>query len=131
MPSPYSEDLRSRVIAACSSRRGSREETAAQFQISESTLYDWLRRWKQSGSLAPAPHGGGPTSELNKQVLHELAQAEPDATLAEYAERLAERTGRRYSISRLSRALKELGLSRKGRRYAPRSTSSRRSPPSA
>jgi transposase len=122
MPSPYSADLRSRVITACSTRRCSREDIAAQFQISESTLYDWLRRWKQNGSLAPGPHGGGPTSELDERVLLELAQAEPDATLAEYAERLAERTGRRFSISWLSRALKRLGYSRKGRRYAPRST---------
>lgn len=54
-------------------------------------------------------------------MLRALVEEANDATLAEYVERLAEHTGRRYSVSMISRVLKELKLSRKRRRYAPRS----------
>jgi transposase len=59
----------------------------------------------------------GPTSQLDEGVLRSLVEEQNDATLAEYAERLEERTGRRYSVSMLSRVFKRITLSRKGRRY--------------
>ncbi len=131
MPQPYSSDLRQRVIAACQAGQCTRREIAQQFSISEATLYNWLKRWRQSGSYAAAPHAGGATSHLNEAVLRELVEQQNDATLAEYAQRLAQRTGRLYSPSMLSRVLKRMKLSRKGRRYAPRNISSPTSRPSA
>ena len=131
MPHPYSIDLRQRVIAACEAGGRTRRAIAQQFQISEATLYDWLQRWRERGSYAAAPHAGGHASHLDEAVLHELVEEQNDATLSEYAQRLAERTGRLYSISMLSRVLKRMKLSRKERRYAPRNISSRTSPPSA
>lgn len=131
MPSPYSLDLRQRVIAACEAGEHTRAEIARQFQLSESTLYDWLQRHRRGKALTALPHAGGPSSALDEQLLRELVRAKNDATLEEYAQAYQEQTGRRYSVSMLSRALKALKLSRKERRYAPRSTSSRRSRPSA
>lgn len=131
MPRAYSNDLRERVVAACEADTQTNGEIAVQFQISESTLYDWLRRKRTCGSVAPAPHAGGTRSHLDRAVLRELVEAKNDATLAEYADAYEQRTGRRYSIPRICTALKELKLSRKGRRYAPRSTSRTRSQPSA
>lgn len=122
MPRAYSIDLRQRVIAACEAGTQSRSEIAEQFQISEGTLYDWLRRWRAYGSFAAAPHGGGTASHLDRTVLRELVEAQNDRTLAEYADAYEQRTGRRYSIPRLCTALKEIRLSRKGRRSARRST---------
>ena len=52
MPRAYANDLRQRVVAACETSPRPRREIAAQFQISEGTLYDWLRRWRKSGSYA-------------------------------------------------------------------------------
>lgn len=131
MPGAYSRDLRQRVIAACEAGGRTRREIAEQFQISEGTLYDWLRLWRTCESIAPAPHAGGHVSEVDAAVLRELVKDQNDRTLPEYAELYAERTGRRYSPSHLSRIFKELKLVRKRRRYAPRSSSRRRSPPSA
>lgn len=131
MPQAYSNDLRQRVIAACDAGTYTRREIATQFQISETTLYQWLQRWRARGSFAAAPHGGGPTSRLDEAQLRALVDEQNDATLAEYAERLFERTHRRYSVSSLSRVLKRMQLSRKERRYALRSTSRRTSRPSA
>jgi transposase len=119
------------VIAACEAGMQPRREIAAQFQVSEGTLYDWLRRWRERGSYAPAPHGGGTPSHLDRRLLGELVEAQNDATLAQYADAYEQRTGRRYSIPRICTALKEIRQSRKGRRYAPRSTSGPRSRPSA
>jgi transposase len=131
MPKPYSLDLRERAIAACEAGDRTRAEVALQFQLSESTLYEWLQRHRKGQSIAALPHAGGTASALDEQLLRDLVEASNDATLEEYAQAYAAHTGRRYSISKLSRALKELKLSRKERRYAPRSTSSRRSRPSA
>lgn len=122
MPKAYSNDLRQRVIAACEAGTQARHEIAAQFQISEGTLYDWLRRWRERGSYAPAPHAGGVASGLNRAVLQALVEAQNDCTLAEYANAYEQRTGHHYSIPRICTALKEMKLSRKGKRSARRST---------
>ena len=131
MPGAYSMDLRQRVVAACEAGEFTRSEIAQQFQISEGTLYDWLRRWRASHSFAPAAHSGGHVSALDSALLRQLVEEQSDRTLPEYARLYAERTGRLYSPSRLSRVLKELKLSRKGKRYAPQSSSKPRSRPSA
>lgn len=131
MPSPYSLDLRERAIAACEAGELTRAEIARQFRLSESTLYDWLQRRRGGQPLAALAHAGGPTSALDRRLLRELVEAKNDATLEEYARAYEARAGRRYSVALLSRALKGMKLSRKGRRYAPRNSSNRRLPPSA
>lgn len=113
MPGPYSVDLRARVIAACDEGTLTREEIARLYQIAESTLYDWLQRWRESKSLAPQPHAGGRVSELQPTVLEEMFAARNDLTLEEYATGYAERTDRRYSLSTICRALGSLQLRRK------------------
>jgi chromosome segregation protein len=63
-------------------------------------------------------------------ALAELGAERNDATLAEYADRLAERTGTRRSPSAVRRALKRLALARKKRRSGPPSRGAPRSPSS-
>lgn len=113
MPGPYSLDLRQRVIAACEEDKLSRREIADLYDVGESTIYEWLQRWRTTGSFAPKPHTGGTASELDTGVLTELVDAENDRTLAEYAAGYAERTGRLYSISQICRGLKSVRLRRK------------------
>ena len=110
MPKAYSMDLRQRVIAACAAGTQAEHEIAAQFQISEGTLYDWQMRWRKSGSCAPAQHAGGMASGLNRAVLRKLVDENYDRTLAEYAAAYQERTGRRYSLPWICTALKEMKL---------------------
>ena len=131
MPKAYSRDLRERVIAACEAGELTRAEIARQFDVGETTLYDWLSRWRAEGTLESRPHAGGHPSPLDRTVLKALVKQQNDCTLAEYAAAYEQQTGRRYSTPRICTALQELGLSRKERRYAPRSTSSRTSKPSA
>ena len=121
MPKAYSMDLRQRVVAACQRGDLTRAQVAQQFAIAEATLYEWLHLAHTQGSPAPRPHGGGKQSGLDRQVLRELVEQQNDARLEEYAQAYQERTGRRYSISLFCRVLKEMKLSRKGRRSARRS----------
>ena len=130
MPRPYSTDLRERVLASCERGEGTREEIAGRFQVAVSTLYLWLRAARAEGRRGPkppvrsrAPIGG------RAEVLTELVAEQSDATLAEYADRLAARTGTRRSLSAVCRALKAFGLVRKKRRSGPPSRTERMSWP--
>jgi putative transposase len=58
MTSPYSMDLRERVVRAVKEEGLSRRQAAARFQVGISTAILWLRREKATGSVAPAKMGG-------------------------------------------------------------------------
>jgi transposase len=122
MPRAYSLDLRRRVIAACEAGGRTRAEIARQFDVAEATLYDWLYRFRAEGELTPRPQTRRRTSGLDAEILRALVEEKNDRTLAEYVEAYEARTGRRYSVPRICTVLKELRLSRKRRRYAPRSS---------
>ena len=58
---PYSMDLRERVVAAVDEGEGSQREIARLFRVSVSFVSRLLQRRRQKDTLAPKPHGGGPT----------------------------------------------------------------------
>jgi transposase len=108
MPRPYSTDLRERALRACERGRVTRARIAALFGVGETTLYRWQQQTRIDGRRQAKPARGGPAPRLDSKSLDELRAlvAEANAlTLAEYAERLAERTGVRVSGSTLCRAL--------------------------
>ena len=119
MPRAYSADLRERVLAACERHDGSRAAIARRFSVGVSTLYDWLRQTRQEGRRAARPATGG-RSRLGGadgvSALLAAVTAHRDATLAELADALAARTGRRWSTATVCRALQRLGWPRKKRR---------------
>ena len=123
MPRPYSTDLRERALRACERGRVTRARIAALFGVGETTLYRWQQQTRIDGRRKAKPARGGPAPRLDSKSLDELRAlvAEANAlTLAEYAGRLAERTGVRVSGSTLCRALRRLGLVRK-KPFEPRS----------
>src|SRR5205823_3583429 len=88
---PYSLDLRHRIFDAVQRGEGSLRELADLFQVHLSFLVRLLRRHRDTGSLAPKPHAGGPKPRLDNhaiQRLLRLVRAHPDATLAELRDRL-------------------------------------------
>jgi transposase len=138
MPRPYSADLRERALAACERRDGSRAEIARRFSVAEATLYAWLGQAREEGRRAAKPaRGGRPPlgGEEGRAALEGALADRRDATLAELADGVAARTGRRWSASALCRALKRLGWPRKKRRSGRPSrtapTSARSGPPGA
>jgi transposase len=129
-----SADLRERVLAAHVRREGSQRVLAERFGVAPGTVNGWLRQAREGRRAPLARRGGRPSlGGTDPAVLAELVAERPDATLAEYAEMLAERAGRRFSLSVLCRALRRAGLRRKKKRCtrASRSgpTSSRPGPP--
>jgi transposase len=120
MPRAYSTDLRERALAACEAGEGSQARIAERFRVGERTLSGWLKAAREEGRRSPEPRGGGRALAGGEaEALGALVAERNDATLAEYADRLAERAGARRSPSALCRALQALGLVRKKRRSGP------------
>ena len=107
---PYSTDLRSRVLADSDGGMTTRV-VARKYAVSES----WVRRIKQvrreTGRTAPAAHAGGRVAGwvAHADAIRAAVRQAPDATLQEYRTRFALPLSR----SALARALVALGYSRK------------------
>jgi transposase len=84
MARPYSTDLRERVVKAVDGGL-SRRQAASLFGVAISTVIEWVRAWRESGSLAAKPMGG------DRTWLLERVEAVPDLTLEELRSELAAR----------------------------------------
>ena len=102
MPSPYSDDLRERAIEEVRSG-ASRREVAEHFNVSPSSVINWVRRWRETGSVAAKPNGGSvsPLDKYAKWFLNLIA-ARPDLTLDEIvvAKNAARIPGSRSAVGR-------------------------------
>ncbi len=58
MGRPYSNDLRERVVAAVEQGGMSRNQAATQFGVAISTAINWVKRFRQTASVAPGQMGG-------------------------------------------------------------------------
>jgi putative transposase len=58
MARPYSLDLRERVVAAVEQVGMSRRAAAARFGVAPSIAIGWVRRFRETGSVAPGQMGG-------------------------------------------------------------------------
>ena len=114
----YAMDLRERVVAACDEGIDTRAEIAERFSVSESWVRRLLQRRRETGSIAPKPHGGGQPPAFVGQAAERLREAvatDTDATLKE----LAAASGVACSTSAVDRALRRLGITRKKSRGGP------------
>jgi transposase len=84
MARPYSIDLRERVVKAVDGGL-SRRRAALLFGVAISTVIHWVRRHRDTGSVAAKPMGGDRNSRLKgeRSWLLERIEAEPDLTLEE------------------------------------------------
>jgi transposase len=102
MPRPYSDDLRRRAIEAVEVG-ASRHEVAERFDMSPSTVINWMQRWREDGSAAAKPSGGS-VSPLEKYAnwFLSLVTKQPDLTLDEIVATMAKRrmAGSRSAVSR-------------------------------
>lgn len=123
MPRPYSTDLRERALLACEDAGSCYAEVSRRFRVGASTLRLWRRQAREEGRRAPRRMGRGPAPLGGRlALLAEIAAEHRDATLVEYADMLAARTGElKRSAPAICRALKQLGWVRKQRRSGPAS----------
>ena len=116
MPAPYSLDLRKRVIEAYQAKESSLRQLAKRFKVSLSFIRDLTRRYRETNTVEPKPHGGGTPAKLEAEhleVVKQLVEAQPDALLYELCERLAENSQLTVSVSTMHRAVQRLELSYK------------------
>src|SRR5260370_32800309 len=109
---PYSQDLRQRIVDRIQRGDGTIRQVAERFLVSFSFVTRLLQLYRSAGSVEPRPHGGGNPPVLTPEDLprlRELIRQRPDATLEECRTHL----GVSCSLMTLSRALSQLGLPRK------------------
>jgi transposase len=115
---PYSLDLRQKIIAALDRGVGSQHAVADLFGVSLSFVERLLQRQRTTGTLAPCPHAGGPPrclGETDEQIIRQRLEQQPDSTLDELGEALAQQSGKSVSRATLGRTVQRLNLPRKKR----------------
>jgi transposase len=122
MGRPYSEDLRTRIVAAVESGV-SRNAAARQFAVSVSCVVKLMQRFRRTGKVTPAPRGKKPYALAEHEaVVRELVAARPDQTLDELHAELGAR-GIRVGRSSVNRFVQACGLTLKKSRFTPPSNS--------
>src|SRR3954465_8358921 len=108
---PYSQDLRQRVLDTVRRGEGSSRQIARRFLVSVSFVTRLLRTHRDTGALEPKPHGGGNAAVHTPQDLERIRamiRQQPDAT----GEECRQRPDVSCSTMTISRALSRLGLPR-------------------
>ena len=122
MATPYSQDLRDRVLRAYD-RGMPTKQIAETFDVSRS----WARRVKQrrneTGETTHRPMGGPGVTIVDREQLALFVRQHPDATLAELRELL----GVDCALSTLCKALKKMGFTFKKKRSTRPSRTARTS----
>jgi transposase len=126
MTHAYPLELRERVVAAIVEGGSTLEEASETFSIHVRSVSLWLKRWREQGTLAPSPHGGGAPRKLTADAEGWLAQwlaQDCDLTQDQVVERL-EKRGVEVDRSTVSRALARMKWTRK-KKVSSRPNSSR------
>jgi transposase len=110
----YSEDLRSRIVAAVDGGMP-RSEAARVFGVGRATVKRYLALRRETGALASRP-SRGPfpiTMSALAAALPPRLEAAPDATLAEHCAWYEATAGVRVADTTMSRVIRRLGWTRK------------------
>jgi transposase len=125
--SPYSDDLRARVITAVS-EGCSRRAAAKRFAVSASTSVRWVDWHAETGSVSPRRLERKSRSPLEPHTswLLGLVAKEADLTLAEIVQRLWQERGLRTTDSSVDRFFRRHGVSFKKNSARRRTGAARR-----
>ncbi len=114
-----SMDLRERILRASLAGESIRS-IAKRLEVGTATVKRIRRQYREEGHIRPSQVWGHPPRVLTEgdlEVLLELVQAQPDATVAEFTERYNEKQGTSVSASTVGRRIREAGFTRKKRRW--------------
>jgi transposase len=102
----YSIDLRTRVIASVLGGQ-SRIDASKIFQVHYQTVKEWVKRYLETGEVAPRKAPPSNAGQLNLEELRQDVQLAPDSFQSERATRLG------VTQPTISRGLSKLGMTRK------------------
>lgn len=114
---PYSLDLRQKIVAAVDSGL-SHQEVADRFDVSTDTVSRYLKRRRETGSVAPRPGPPGPKRRITPEahpVLIAQLETHPDATLEEHCTLWVAAGHAAVSTATMCRAQQRLQWTRKKR----------------
>lgn len=111
MANPYPLALRERAVRTYEDGVGTYAEVADELGLGVATLERWVRRARDTGSVAPLAKGGGWRSPVDLPVLHALVGERPDTTTDELTRAYNRRVARTARVHRSSvlRALQRSG----------------------
>lgn len=115
----YSTDLRERAVASVQSGQCNVPEAARRYQVSQPSLERWLAQKRATGNCAPRAHAGGASRKLAaaEVAIRAAVKAQPDATLQELCERVAQKCKITSTPSMMCRELARLKLPLKKSRF--------------
>jgi transposase len=121
---PYSTDLRQRVLKDCDAGLGT-TAVATKYAVSASWVRKLRQRRRETGSIEPLTATPGPKPTLGPHAdrLRELVRAAPGLSAEEYRDRLGVGT----APVTVWRMLRRLGLTHKKSRSGPSSRTARTS----
>jgi transposase len=112
----YSLDFRQKIVDTYFKGDTSQRKVAKRFGVALSFVEKLLKQWRETGNLAPKPHGGGAKPKLNSAqfaLVAALVEADNDATLEELCQQLQTQTAMTISRSTMGLVLQKLELTRK------------------
>ena len=110
----YSEDLRSRVVAAVMSGMP-REEVVWRYAVSLATIKRWLKQWRETGDLGLKRSPGRPSVKMGPLLaaLPARLTEQADVRLEDQCAWWREQSGVEVSTATMSRAIARLNWTRK------------------
>ena len=126
MGKPYSSDLRERVVAAVVKDGLSRNQAAARFGVAISTAVNWVRRFLETGSVAPGKIGGYREKAIGGEDRDWLLKRikEKDFTLRGLVSELLAERGLKVDYKTMWNFVHDEGLSFKKKRGSQRARAS-------
>ena len=107
---PYSDDIRIRVLQAYQHGEESQRKIARRFNVSLTFVRELLKRYRETGSMAPKKCVGRLNSKIDQdslQAILALVAADPLLPLSSLCERLAQERHLRISRATMWRTLQK------------------------
>jgi transposase len=105
----YSLDLRQKIVDAYATGDISQRKLAKNFGVALSFVQTLLKRQRELGTIAPKVRTEQTPTKLNDEqleILRQLVEAQPDATLAELRDHLYEKTSIFIGVATVDRMVR-------------------------
>ncbi|MGV0027305.1 helix-turn-helix domain-containing protein [Phormidesmis priestleyi] len=106
---PYSLDLRQKIVDAYQAGDISQRQLASNFGVALSSIQNLLKRHREQGTIAPKVRTEQTPTKLDPEqleVLRQLVEEQPDATLQELQQRVHRKTGVLVGVATVDRMVR-------------------------